>query len=106
MDPSLYVVETFAPHLHTTFEVGTGPGTGLSLELLEVERGPAHPRALMFSLLFRGPGAPLLPQNIYRLKHPVLGELDLFLVPVGQDEKGTSYQAVFNRLIRDAAPRP
>ena len=106
MDPSLYLVETFAPHLHTIFEAEVEPGTSLSLELIQVERGPAHPRALMFWLLFRGPGAPLLPQSIYHLQHAALGELDLFLVPVGRDDQGISYQAVFNRVIQDAPPRP
>lgn len=106
MDPSLYLVETFVPHLHTAFEVEVEPGTSLPVELIEVARGPAHPRALMFWLMFRGPGAPLLPQATYRLHHAVLGDLDLFLVPVGRDEKGVSYQVVFNRLLHDAPSRP
>jgi hypothetical protein len=106
MDPSLYLVETFTPHLHTTFDVEVEPGASLPLELVEVERGPAHPRALMFWLLFRGPGAPQLSQRIYHLRHPVLGGLDLFLVPVGNDPQGTNYQVVFNRMINDAPSRP
>ncbi|HXZ29375.1 MAG TPA: hypothetical protein VEG08_15375 [Terriglobales bacterium] len=106
MDPSLYMVETFAPHLHTRFEVEVEPGTSLPLELIEVERGPAHPRALMFWLLFRGPAAPLLPQRTYRLQHSVLGEMDFFLVPVAGDPQGVTYQAVFNRMIKDAPARP
>ncbi len=35
-------------------------------------------------------------QRIYRLSHPVLGDLDLFLVPVGKGERGIRYEIVFN----------
>jgi len=38
----------------------------------------------------------VLPQRLYRLEHNGLGELDIFLVPIGKDEQGVSYQATFN----------
>ncbi len=105
MDPSSYVIETFAPHVHSVFQVEVAPGTVLPFELLAVEPGPVHPQALMFSLMFRGPREPVYPQHIYRVTHAALGEMDLFLVPVGRDQNGVSYQAVFNRMIKDA-PAP
>lgn len=52
-----------------------------------------------FSLLYRGPAAPILEQGIYRLAHGELGELELFLVPLGPDREGGDailYEAVFN----------
>ncbi len=107
MEPSRYAVETFAPHLNTIFEVEVEPGTSLPFRLTEAERGPAHPKAVMFWLMFRGPVEPIYPQRLYHLKHAVLGEMNFFLVPVGHDGKGVSYQAVFNRVIPDVpAPRP
>ena len=107
MDPSLYVIETFAPHLHSVFQVEVEPGKPLPFELTAVEPGPAHPRVLMFSLMFRGPADPVYPQRVYRLQHPTLGEMDFFLVPVARHEKGVDYQAVFNRMLKGApAPRP
>lgn len=47
-----------------------------------------------FAVVLRG--AFTLPQGIHRLRHPVLGEFDLFLVPVGRDRDGLLYEAVFN----------
>lgn len=47
-----------------------------------------------FSLLFRNVAS--LPQQIHRLVHPSLGEVDIFLVPVGRQGDATIYQAVFN----------
>lgn len=105
MDPSLYAVETFTPHLNSVFEVEVEPGTSLPFRLTQAERGPAHPKAAMFWLMFRGPAEPVLPQRTYHLKHAVLGEMDFFLVPVGRDENGVNYQAAFNRLIKDV-PAP
>ena len=48
-----------------------------------------------FSLVFRGPVDPVLPQRTYPLRHAELGAFELFLVPVGRDATGTSYEAVF-----------
>ena len=42
----------------------------------------------------------LMPQGIHRLTHSNLGELELFLVPVGRDSAGFQYEAAFNNLIQ------
>jgi hypothetical protein len=90
-------VEDFRPALGTTFLLD---GTH-RLELVDartVPDAPAHDdagRRSPFSVIFRGPRDPLLPQRIYRLEHPDLGALELFVVPIGQDADATRYQAVF-----------
>ena len=48
-----------------------------------------------YSLLFCGPMQPIFPQGIYRITHAVLGELELFLVPIGPQVDGMGYEAVF-----------
>ena len=48
-----------------------------------------------FSLIYRGPLTPILPQRIYPVEHPELGTLELFLVPVGPEQGGMQYEAVF-----------
>ena len=35
-------------------------------------------------------------QQMYQLSHPDLGDLNLFLVPVGTGERGMCYEIVFN----------
>lgn len=35
-------------------------------------------------------------QQIYELSHPALGDVSLFVVPLGPEEKGMRYQIVFN----------
>jgi hypothetical protein len=35
-------------------------------------------------------------QGIYRLTHPSLGEIDIFLVPIGPKDGAMRFEAVFN----------
>jgi hypothetical protein len=67
------------------------------LELVEADglTGPASEMRSPFSLVFHGPAEPFLPQQIYRLDHPQIRELTLFLVPLGPHGDGMRYEAVF-----------
>jgi hypothetical protein len=47
-----------------------------------------------FLLLFHGPADPWWPQGMFRVEHADLGTEDLFLVPLGPDERGMRYEAV------------
>lgn len=72
-------------------------------EVTEVAGGAAGTSRNPFSVLFHGPLEPVLPQGIYRLEHESLGELQLFIVPIGPDEPSAPdkrptamrYEAVF-----------
>lgn len=94
--------DTFAPAVGDRFVLDDGAGVRVELELLESrlhrpdapavdESGTRAP----FSLLFLGPTDPVLPQRIYRLEHDSVGPIEIFIVPVGRDETGTTYEAVF-----------
>ena len=92
----------FVDWVGDTFEVAVGDAAAASFELLEAAestepggRGPDGTTRMQFSLVFRGPTSPLHPQGTYRLAHADLGELDLFLVPVGSEPDGIRYQAAF-----------
>jgi hypothetical protein len=49
-----------------------------------------------FSLELLGPPSPVYPQGVYRLRHPDLGELDLFVVPIAGSEAGVTYEITFS----------
>ena len=70
---------------------------GLPVELVEIYRpgGPPPRGRQPFSLVFRGPRHPVLPQHIYTLTNETLGRLEIFLVPIGPDGAGLRYEAVF-----------
>ncbi len=93
--------ETFSANLGSKFRLldKTSPAV-IDAELVEVSDGGSSSHLEQFSLLFRGPVEPRLTQQIYCVEHPVMGEFELFLVPVGADETSTSYEAVFSRTRR------
>lgn len=57
--------------------------------------GGTHREGGSFRLMFRGPADPVLPQATYRIRGD-RSEHFMFLVPIGRDESGTEYEAVFN----------
>jgi hypothetical protein len=86
---------SFTDRLHETFAVALPTGT-LDLTLAEVEHlGSSSPERQAFSLRFRGPHRPILPQAIYRLENAAMGALDIFIVPLGPRDGGICYEAVF-----------
>ena len=92
--------EDFRRHVGTKFGVRAETPRPLELELDEVRgyRAGANEPARMerYSLFFYGPGDLMLPQGTFTLEHPSMGELLLFIVPVGRDDRGFRYEVVFN----------
>lgn len=96
--PDRLELATFEPHVDEAFGVEVVGGS-LELTLTEASAGPWQPEGestFAFELIFRGPADPMLPQAIYRLTHPELGPLDIFIVPLERTGEGTTYQAVFS----------
>jgi len=90
--------EQFAACLNEDFEIVFADGT-LTVKLSEARPwGPALPPNVRqpFALTFVGPAGLRLPQQIYRMRHAKLGEMEIFLVPVGDDQTGSMFEAVFN----------
>ena len=90
--------QSFSEQLKTQFTINLEGSQPLRIELVEVIERATAPTMESFCLLFNGPAAPRLSQGIVRLEHPKLGILDLFLGPVGLDNAGMIYEAVFNRF--------
>ena len=98
--PEFYTKEAFAEHLNTKFIIPLQPPAGaVELELLEVVSTLSTPRQEQFSIFFRGPADIYLPQMTYRMQHDAMGELYLFIVPIGRQPDGFRYEAVFNRPL-------
>jgi hypothetical protein len=97
--PKVADFEDFARHRHERFRVAL-ENDEVDVELIEAtDLGPAAVvagRRRTFSLVFRGPRDPALPQKIHSLNHAALGVLQIFLVPIGPDGVGMRYEAIFN----------
>ena len=87
---------SFEPHLNAVFTMSSGDQC-VDVELIAVRRLGQGADAARdpFSVLFRGPAAPLLPQGIYTLSRAGFGACDLFVVAIGPDGTGLQYEAVF-----------
>jgi hypothetical protein len=95
-----YTLDRFAPLLGETFEIAL-PDTDATLRAVLIEATDLREvqghgrRSRQFSLVWRGPRETRLDQRIYRVSHPALGAMELFLVSLGPDAEGMRYEAVF-----------
>jgi hypothetical protein len=88
-------INDFEPHLNAIFEMRSPDGiVPLKLEKA-TSAGQAMREGGAFSLLFVAPAGAFLPQAIYPVRHPSLGTMEIFLVPVGPLSGGNGYHAVF-----------
>lgn len=94
-----------APLLPTDFEslperlIAVALGADeVALEIAEIRLLPPTPvRAQPFSLTLRHKGArSYATQGNYTFHHPVLGDLHLFMSPLGPDDEGMCYEVIFN----------
>ena len=91
-------IHTYKELLGTNFSIKFTDLT-LDLELIEVssvtadvtEGGQSEP----FSLVFRTEIEEAMEQGTYELNHDSAGDKVLFLVPIGPDDVGMRYEAVF-----------
>ena len=92
--------EEFLRHLNTKFRIRLGETEVLEAELTEISERMMSPRQERFSLVFRTGNETLIEQGQRTFDHDEMGNFSLFIVPIGRDDEGTYYEAVFNRLIK------
>lgn len=93
--------ETFTPFLNDKFEVYPVGMDKVEIELVNVT-GKSTEFSEGFSLLFRGPQDRVFPHDTQRLKHPEIGEFELFIGPIMYPKTdGVYYEVIVNRLKKD-----
>jgi hypothetical protein len=99
------VSETFAEHTGETFELTPQGAEPFEVVLSSCEESPyaaEHEQRtadgrIPFSLIFHAADREhFWPQQTFSVSHPELGEVDLFIVPLGPDDRGMQYQAVIS----------
>jgi len=98
LDLATVTQEMFDAHRGETFVMRASADAAVDVELLETEplSTPAGAVRTSFLVRFRAADKRVLPQRIYALEHPVMGTMEIFLVPVGADAVGMRYDAVFS----------
>lgn len=98
-----YSADNFSRNMNTKFTVKVESGEPVEIELVQVavRQNEPNEQAQMerFSAFFSGPQSAFLPQQTYEFEHPDMGEMEIFLVPIGVDNKGYRYEAIFNRFL-------
>jgi len=94
----LLTIDHFSGCVNETFTAALNEG---EIEFVLVEARPIEARManaarVPFSLLFRNTAVFLFPQQIYQMRHPRIGEVGIFLVPIAREREGFLYQALFN----------
>ena len=91
--------EKFDPFVGQEFRILAGDDSSVAAKLIDCStmRGDrSEGQREPFSLIFHAPAEPFLPQALYRVTHAELGDIELFLVPLGPHQgEGMRYEAVF-----------
>ena len=92
-----FTKDHWQPYLSESFNVSLATNQSLTLQLIEVSSlgAKSNTRREPYALLFRGPTQPVFAQSTVELEHSSLGRLALFLVPIGPDDQGMRYEAIF-----------
>lgn len=89
-------LQDFEGHLGQPFSAAHAGMESAPFVLIEAQpmaHGLAVGERTPFSLLFRNTAE--MPQQTWRLVHPELGRIDIFLVPVAREGEVTVYEALF-----------
>jgi hypothetical protein len=97
MDLATITCDQFAACLNQDFEIVLPEGE-LVVKLSEARQLGSRPESIRepFSLTFLGPANLRLPQGTYKMRNAALGEMEIFIVPIGADQTSSAFEAVFN----------
>lgn len=98
--PASLTHEEFSRNMNTKFKV-QAESAPVMLEMVEISELKLSPQQERFAIVFRGPNDAVLGQGMRRFEHDKMGEFELFLVPISQDERGICYESVFNRIRKN-----
>jgi hypothetical protein len=94
-----FTIETFQPRLGENFHIVIDEDTRLPTKLTEVfpwgEGAAAGRDRHPFSLIFHTVPQAIIPQATYRMETENMEPFEIFVTPIGPDERGMRYEAVF-----------
>jgi hypothetical protein len=107
LDPLYHLKQsTFENVLNSTFYLRRGSSNGTPVNLVGVSslgRGDIKQQAFenseSFALTFVGPRDTLLDQDIYTVKHDLLGSFSMLVTFGGPGPEGHYYNAIINRAV-------
>jgi hypothetical protein len=90
-------LEDFSPLVGSEVEVHAyGKQARLTVKEAALIKSPSPRATQPFHLVLSAPSTWRMPQGLFTLAHPSLGEIELFAVPIGPDGSGFCYEVIFN----------
>ena len=89
----------FSAHLNQPFMLELETLPPILLQLRAVQKLDNDGQKLstanrnQFAVVFNGPLRPILPQQVYRVQHPTMGNLHLLFTPIGPSGASMQYKA-------------
>lgn len=89
----------FSAHLNQPFTLQLDALPPILLQLRAVQKLENSKDSLAsyekthFAVVFNGPLRPILPQQVYHLQHPTMGDLSLLFTPIGPNGASMQYKA-------------
>jgi hypothetical protein len=93
-------LEDFSKNLNTKFKVYRSDEEIFEAELIKVFDLRNDEILNTFAVEFLFPPDFGIEQRIFKMEHPALGTMELFIVPHGKNETGIRYEAIFNQLVQ------
>jgi len=93
-------IEDFSKYLATKFKVYRSDDEVFEAELVGVFDLRNDDVLQTFSVEFLIPNEFGQEQRIYKIEHPELGTIGLFIVPVGQNDSGLRFEAIFSQVVQ------
>lgn len=94
-----FTIQRFLPHVGEVFHVRVDDAQRLPLLLSEISRlaadGDSRRKREPFSLVFHAPAGVRLQQQMYRIDGAGMEPFECFLVPIGPDQHGMRFEAVY-----------
>ena len=93
--------DLFAQEVGSCFVLKGADEQTVDLELADVSELKERPHQSSFALVFLTPKSSAVEQGLHDLQHERLGEMQIFLVPIGMIDERMKLEAVFNFLRED-----
>jgi hypothetical protein len=92
--------ETVHPLVGSAFHISVPERGEVDLKIMDVTKVMERVKSTRlkrepFSIYLLGPRDVRFSQGMYPLRHEALGDLEMFIVPLGVHEEGFQYEAVF-----------
>ncbi len=91
--------EAFLPHLKSTFLLDSGSSATLLNVSTAQQTASSTSTFVSFSLLFSAPAGSPAESRIYQVTHPKMGELELFISPVGHSKELVHLEAICSQRV-------